>query len=275
MMLTRILHFKNSKPWFRIVSILCCAAFAFSLQAAEVYVVMGQSNAWRLSNLHDGGAGGKVPVHYFAMDCVSEPTAGNYRRIEGVHPNSYGFGLAKTLVDAAQDDVVIIQYARCGAGLWSIEKDGWFVGSHPKKGQVYNDGLYGSFLAYMKHARHKVEKELKLKWKLKGIFWHQGEGDCSDTHIERYESRLFRLFERLRMDFGRRTKIVAGQIRQLSPLTEKVNGALAKWEKTDRYMQVVSGQEFSFESPTDVHFNDEGCFSMGKKMAEAMLAFKK
>ncbi|MFN9917735.1 MAG: sialate O-acetylesterase, partial [Pirellulaceae bacterium] len=168
-------------------------------RAADIYLVCGQSNAWRLGYVapaKEGESG--VSVDYFGMSCTSQPETARLQQIEKISPTTYGSGLANALRQASGRDVVLIQYAVCGSGLKN--PSGWFPGEQPDKGKLHDAGIYGSFSRYMAYVRRQVE-ELGIEWKIKGLFWHQGESDVKTPPAE-HELNLQHLFARFRQDFG-------------------------------------------------------------------------
>jgi hypothetical protein len=240
-----------------------------SVYAIDVYIVAGQSNGWRISTLAQGGGKLKGKIHYFGMKCVSEPTQGRFRTLTGLNEKTMGSVLGKSLSDISSDDIVFIQFCRCGAGVWDKRKQGWYPGDDPKNGKVHDDGLYGCFTQYIKHARGVVEHKLKLKWEVKGLFWHQGESDSRAEHVGKYEDRLGNLFYRFRNDLGANLPIVIGPVRELNDLNKKINAITKKMADADANMAVIDVKGLTFESPTNVHFNRAGCHEMTRRMAAA------
>jgi hypothetical protein len=241
------------------------------VQAVDVYIVTGQSNGWRISSLSPGPTKGAGTIHYIGMGCVSEPTKGAYKKLQGVR--GMGTGLAVALSKLSNDDIVFIQYCRCGAPTWEKSVKSWFPGDNPPKGETYDEGLYGRFLQYIGNARTTVELEHKLTWNLKGLFWHQGESDSGEPHAATYETRLRHLFYRFRSDLGKDLPIVTGQVRELNDGNRAVNAAIRRIAAADPLTATVEVQDLAFEADKNgnknVHFNGKGCHSLGERMAAA------
>ena len=70
------------------------AALAAWVHAVDVYIVAGQSNGWRMSHLAAGAQSEGPAVHYFGMDCVSEPDGSTMRTLSSLSAGTMGFGLA-------------------------------------------------------------------------------------------------------------------------------------------------------------------------------------
>ncbi len=237
--------------------------------ATDVYMVIGQSNGWRLSSLADFPAdptGGEVL--YFPMACGNRPETTELQVIRQLHPSCQGLGLAERLLkQAGGADIIFLQYCVCGASLG--DEINWYPGEDPAAGVVNDNGLYAKFLKYAANAREQVAA-LGHDWDVKGVFWHQGEAD-SNVKAAQYEANFRHLVERLRLDLGDGVPIVAGKIRSLSERAKLVNAALDAVAVSDSNLAVVEVDDLPSESPTDVHFNTEGCHQLGQRLAEAFL----
>ena len=243
--------------------------------AIDVYIVAGQSNGWRISHLRQksGGAGGQK-VHYFGMKCVSEPIRPDVEPVlTALDHSTMGAGLAEGLLDLSNNDVVFVQYCRCGAGLWNRAANGWWPGGDPPAGKVHNDGLYGSFLKYVTHCRQVIEQQRGLDWELKGLCWHQGESD-SNRPVADYGRDLEHLFWRFRHDLGEALPIVVGHIRELNDGDRAVNMLFDRLASADPLLAAVPTRDLPFapdrDGIPDVHISREGCHELGRRMALAL-----
>jgi hypothetical protein len=283
-MFPRISSFMVSQPPNRrtAMPILRLAALALltatATHAVDVYIVAGQSNGWRISQLRPGNAKGAGTIHYVGMHCVSEPTKGSYKKLEGV--SGMGTGLATSLSKLSNEDIVFIQYCRCGAGTWNKAVNGWHPGDDPRNGKTFDEGLFASFQKYVAHARGVVENDLKLKWEVKALFWHQGESDSVPKIAEGYEKRLDDLFYRFRQELGEDLPIICGQVRQLNDNTKIVNDSINRLAADDPLIATIEVQDLSFEKPgkngkPNVHFNGPGCHKMGERLAAAYAKLRK
>jgi len=242
--------------------------------AVDVYIVAGQSNGWRISSLAEGAEAeaAEHKVYYFGMDCVAEPEKSKLQVLESLSPKKMGYSLAASLRELSGDDIVFVQYCRCGAGVWNKTDKGWYPGDNPQDGKTHDAGLYGKFLKYIAHARRTVEKEHDLAWNVKGLFWHQGESD-SRTAPDDYEQNLKNLLWRFRHDLGKDLPMVAAHIRELDDGDRKINATLDRLAKQDPRMAVVPSNDLKFapdrDGKPDVHFALEGCLELGRRMAKA------
>jgi hypothetical protein len=241
-----------------------------SAKALDVYIVAGQSNGWRLSTLAQDAKGQPDPynVYYYGMHCVSEPDKSAFAVITSLSQNTMGYGLADGLRNLSDDDIIFIQFCRCGASIQDHSIKGWYPGDDPAGGIIHNEGLYGQFLKYMAHAKRSAEQDYNFSWDVKGLFWHQGEGD-SNYPADQYETILPKLLWRFRADIRPDLPVVAAHIRALNDERQAINEALDRVAAADKNFVVVPSNDLSFEDETNVHFNKPGCHNLGKRMVEA------
>jgi len=177
----------------------------------DIYLVLGQSNGWRLGRLEAGAQKLDHRIYYFGMECATRPESARLQVFNQINPAVYGFGLADSLVKRAGRDVVIVQYAVCDSSLQGVAD--WYPGGAPAEGRANQDGIYGSFARYVSDVRRQVES-LGFEWKISGIFWHQGESDGGIASAA-HQQNLQNLFWRFRQDFGSAVPIVTAHIRDV------------------------------------------------------------
>lgn len=249
--------------FLRIAPILLLTNVALS---ADVYIVAGQSNGWRLSHLAGVPGEAASPIYYFGMDCSSRPDTARLTEIKALHPSVSGTGLAEALRKHSGKEIVFIQYCVCGTSLGDVSN--WYPGEDPLNGKTNDEGLYGSFTKYLADAKRQVEAH-GLEWTVKGLFWHQGESDVKRSSAE-HQKNLTHLLARFRQDLGADLPIVAGYIRDLDEGSRGINLALDAVAKSDPYFAVVGLEGLPFESDTDVHVKPEGCLILGERMVVAI-----
>ncbi|MFV1994490.1 MAG: sialate O-acetylesterase [Verrucomicrobiales bacterium] len=263
------------KPLALAIAALLALAALQSALALDVYIVAGQSNGYRLSSLGQGDPAkpDEHKVYYYGMQCVSEPEESEFTVLESLSKKRMGYGLARSLRELSDSDIIFIQYCRCGSGVWDKSEKGWYPGDDPANGKVHNGGLYGKFLKYLAHAKASAEKDYGLTWNVKGLIWHQGESD-SNLPASQYEATLPRLFWRFRHDIDPGLPIVAGHIRELNDGRKAINRALDKLAAKDPLFVVVPSNDLEFaadhEGKPNVHFALEGCETLGRRMAAAL-----
>ncbi len=242
----------------------------------EIYLVLGQSNGWRLGRLEAGAQKTDHSVYYFGMECTTRPESARLQVLNQLNPAVYGFGLADSLVRNAGRNVVIIQYAVCGSSLQGAAD--WYPGEAPADGRANHGGLYGSFARYVSDARRQVEA-LGFEWKISGVFWHQGESDAGIASMA-HQQNLQNLFWRFRQDFGADVPIVTAHIRDVGDGARGVNRALDGIGASAPRVIVVTSSDLPFEpKPTakgapNPHFATAGCQTLGERMASALRRMK-
>ncbi len=247
----------------------CCLSSAW---AVDVYIVAGQSNGWRMSHL--AGAEGKGPaVHYFGMNCVSEPDSAVLKTLPDLGQGAMGYGLAKALRDASGQEIVFVQYCRCGAPVSAQTANSWFPGEDPANGKTFDGGLFPKFEKYLQSARAQVE-EKGLTWEVKGLIWHQGESDvASDPAV--YERNLRHVFAKFRSLLGSQLPIAAGHIRDLGEKQKRVNATIDKLAAEDSLLVAVPLDGVTYEpdgkdGTPNVHIDRPGCHILGAKLAAGL-----
>jgi hypothetical protein len=252
---------------FRFILLALAIASATFAGEADIYIVAGQSNGWRLSSLAAAPGKDSHMIHYFGMACGSRPTAAKLQQIDHVNPKTSGAGLATALLQQSKKDIVFIQYCVCGSSLNDVAN--WQPGEDPLQGKVNDAGLYGCFSQYLADARRQLEA-LGIKGKVRALFWHQGESDVR-VPPERHKANLQRLFARFRQDLGQDLRIVAGHIRELDQRSRGVNQTLDAIASADPLTTVIPLVDLEFESATDVHIKPASCIKLGQRMADSLL----
>jgi len=245
-------------------------------RAADVYVVTGQSNGYRLSSLAQGTTPipGGHKIYYYGMECVSEPESSVFQVLTGLNPNSMGTELALRLVEQSDDDIILIQYCRCGAPLTKLGPTSWYPGLDPKTSAPYAEGLYPKFINYIASAKKAAEETLQLTWEMKGLFWHQGESDVAEPNATAHKEMLATLFSRFRRDLREDLPIVCGEIRPLNDGAQRINSGMAELADSDPLTSLAVTSDIESPSvptnPGDVHFRLEACQEIGRRFATAL-----
>tara|TARA_R110002072_G_scaffold273219_4_gene433818 strand:+ start:8053 stop:10380 length:2328 start_codon:yes stop_codon:yes gene_type:complete len=242
----------------------------------DVYVVAGQSNGFRLSSLAQGNKPipGGHKIYYYGMECVSEPVRSTFKVLTGLHPGSMGTELALRLVEQSAGDIIFIQYCRCGAPLTTKTAISWFPGAAPADGELFDGGLYPKFQSYIAHARQSAAQDHQLSWRIKGLFWHQGESDASPALASGHQKALQNLFWRFRQDLGQDLQIICGEIRPLTVGARVINAGMAALAEADPRTSLVVTSNIEMPSnpsrPGDVHFGLPACREIGQRFAREL-----
>ncbi|QDU91439.1 Carbohydrate acetyl esterase/feruloyl esterase precursor [Pirellulimonas nuda] len=161
-------------------------------QNVHLYLLIGQSN---MSGRGEMSPSDRLPVAgVYVLDSdnhwkqAAHPLHFDKPKIAGV-----GLGIDFATQMRMSDPSVTIGLVPCAVGGTSLKQ--WSKGGE----------LYEAAVARTKHAeQHGV---------LRGILWHQGEGDCGEKSASTYAQRLARLIADLRSDLGQPTlPFVLGEI---------------------------------------------------------------
>lgn len=239
----------------------------------DVYIVAGQSNGWRMSHLAAGAQSEGPAVHYFGMDCVSEPESSTMRTMSSLSAGTMGYGLADALRRRSDGEIVVVQYCRCGAPVTASAQNSWFPGEDPENGKVFEGGLMVRFERYLKSARQQVEQSGRT-WEVKGVIWHQGESDVPSDKVI-FERDLRNVFKRFRSLLGADVPIVAGHIRDLGERQRAVNDVLNRLAGEDPLLTTVGLDGVTYEGDDkngnpNVHMDRAGCHTLGRSLVKAL-----
>jgi hypothetical protein len=104
--------------------------------------------------------------------------------------------------------------------------------------------------------------------KLKGIIWHQGEGDCDPLRVDMYLGRLEMLIFGIRDEFDDPTiPLIAGQVYE-NENRHAFNEMILQLPDFIRYTGVATSEGTSTKDGT--HFNSESAIIMGDRYAVEM-----
>ncbi|MBN1290354.1 MAG: sialate O-acetylesterase [Candidatus Latescibacteria bacterium] len=181
--------------------------------------------------------------------------------IAGVGP---GLTFGKTMADKNPNIRIGLIPCACGGSAISHWKTG--VLFEQTKSYPYDDAL--------KRAKIALKDGV-----LKGILWHQGEGDSNEESAGLYEQRLAEFITILRNDLGSQdVPFIAGELGQFflkdRPEANIVNEALKRLPERVNNTAFVSSQGLT---PKDdgVHFDTESARELGRRYAEAMMRLEK
>jgi hypothetical protein len=114
---------------------------------------------------------------------------------------------------------------------------------------------------------------------LKGIIWHQGEGDSIEESSPVYEQNLVSFVNRIRKDLGLPdVPFIAGQLgeflREEHAFARVVNDVIIRLPEFVDNAAVVDSKSLTVMSD-DVHFHSVSAREFGKRYAAAMLKMEK
>lgn len=181
--------------------------------------------------------------------------------IAGVGP---GLTFGKTMAGHKPDIRIGLIPCACGGSSISVWKAGaWFeqTQSHP-----YDDAV----------ERAKIAMKDGV---LKGILWHQGEGDSNEESAGLYEQRLDEFIRTLRKELGSPdVPFIAGEMGDFFVNTRAeakiVNNALARLPQ--RVGTTACVNSYGLTAKEDgVHFNAESARELGRRYAGAMIRLER
>lgn len=113
---------------------------------------------------------------------------------------------------------------------------------------------------------------------VKGILWHQGESDTNSQIIPGYDQRLEKLFAMFRSTCDNPTlPILVGELGAYSenPIHwNLINEAIHRYSEKDLNIRVIATGDLSPKEDR-IHFNATGQRTMGERMAEQFMSFRK
>ena len=226
----------------------------------DLYLLIGQSNmAGRgtieaqdtvtdpnvfMLNKENKWVPAKSPLHF------DKPMAGT------------GLGLifGKTLAQKSKRQIGLIP---CAVGGTSISQ--WMPNAYDK---VTNTHPYDDAIRRTKIALQNGQ--------LKGILWHQGEGDASKERVPLYEQRFDSLLLNLQKELQVNTSklpIVVGELGRFyiekNPKAKEVNQVLKHISKTHPNITLVSSKGLTHKGDT-VHFDAASQRELGERFARKM-----
>ncbi len=189
----------------------------------------------------------KEPLHFY------EPTMAGL---------DCGLSFAKALIGNCPDDVSILLIPAAVGGS-NIRQ--WLGDSVHRSVK-----LLGNF-----KAKAALAKQYGT---IKGILWHQGEGDANEKGMPVYKENMQKLFAIFRADAGKKKlPIVLGELGAFNLNAAKqfkqINQIIGEYVSADKNTAVISTSDLNHKGD-NLHFNAAGQREMGKRYAAAMLKFR-
>ena len=240
-----------------LIALAAAQAFTDESKGMDLYLLVGQSNM--------AGRGALTPENRVSADRVFKLDAdGKWRKAdEPIHfdKKSAGAGLAasfaRTMADRDKD--VTIGLIPCAVGGTRIDR--WV-----ESGDLWSNAVKRTRIALKSGT-------------LKGILWHQGEGDASPACAPLWGARLASMITSFRREFGD-VPFVAGELgwyledfrtqRKTKPLWREINAQLHSLEGKISGYRVVSAE--GLKPNRDIlHFNTEALREFGRRYAAAFI----
>jgi hypothetical protein len=248
---------------------LLVAAFTAAVCAAgegyDLYLLVGQSNMAGRGKVDEESKRAHPRVFMLTKDGAwapaTDPLHFDKPSAVGVGP---GLAFGKAMADAnPQAKIGLIP---CAVGGTAISR--WTPGAADPvtKTHPYDDAIRRAKLAQKDGV-------------LKGIIWHQGEGDRGAEPVKLYAGRLTELIERLRKELNAPdAPFVAGELAAFKePDRESIarfNAVVQGLAKTAKRYACVSATGMAHRGD-QLHFDTASARELGKRYAAAMLELQK
>lgn len=119
------------------------------------------------------------------------------------------------------------------------------------------------------HAVEATKAALATGGELKGILWHQGEGDSGEGLLPKYPAKLKELVANLRQDLGiKNLPVVYSQLGQWKPNYSAFNEMILKQPGNIKNTACVKTD--GLKNFDTAHFNSDAQRELGKRYATAM-----
>lgn len=224
----------------------------------HLYILMGQSNMAGRGPLTEAYKSmGHERVRMFDKHQqwlpAAHPLHFDKPKVAGVGPGlSFGIAMAEAYPDAT------IGLVPCAVGGTAITK--WAPGVYDKPSDTYpyNDAV----IRIMEAMKYGV---------VKGVIWHQGEGDSNPEAASLYMDRLTEFIQRIRTVVGNPSlPFVVGELGRYRKNYEAVNKQLPKLPDAVPNTRVVSSEGL-WHHGDGTHFDSPSASEYGRRYAVGML----
>ncbi len=225
------------------------------LENLDIYLVIGQSNMAGRAEIRQEDQGPLDHVFLFTgnrdLPWVKANNPLNrystVRKVMSIQRLSPAYAFAKTMADAQPDkEIGLVVNAKGGTKIVQ-----WMPGTE----------LYESAI----EQAHKAEEYGKIK----GVIWHQGEGDCDSLRIPMYLGRLEILINAIREEFDDpKLPFVAGQLFE-NERRKPFNSMLLYLPKFIRHAGVARSEGTGVTDGT--HFDAESATLLGQRFGQEII----
>ncbi len=246
---------------------------ARSSKEYDVYLLIGQSN---MAGRGQMTAEDRQPIEgVYLLDrdgnivpaCAPLNIYSTVRKKPGVQKFSLGYAFAQEMAKKSRRKILLVVQARGGTGIRLWLKDAERVKYDEKHGD--EPELWGQEMPQFFSETVRRTKQALRYGRLKGILWHQGEGDSGEKTAALYVDRLCSFVADLRDSIGVTSKVpfVCGEVCREYARAMNINLELNRAAKLIPNAHCVSSEGCPAKSDK-VHFSREGCLILGKRYAE-------
>ncbi|MBT6765454.1 MAG: sialate O-acetylesterase [Prolixibacteraceae bacterium] len=223
-------------------------------ESLDIYLVIGQSNmAGRATIREEDKKSIERTFLFTGNDTTPWVVATNplnrystTRKVMRMQRLSSAYSFARSMTaENADKEIGLVMNAKGGTKIVQ-----WLPGT-----ELYNEAI------------KQTHKALEYG-KLKGVIWHQGEGDCDPVRVDMYLGRLEILINAIREEFHDLTiPFVAGELFE-NEKRHAFNEMILQLPGFIRYTGVVNSEGTSVVDGT--HFDSESAIIMGNRYADEM-----
>ncbi len=186
---------------YLLYSILCGLLIGGEVQAQQLFLLAGQSNAngqgdYNKSNLYSSNLAFEYDVLKDAVKPLKDPVGQKWKLLETANTGTILPAFAHSFTNLTQQKVILLTASRGGSSCNKKAELGTY-GTWDKEGELFNQAI------------EKTDKAiLKTVSKLSGIIWMQGERDANAINDgkltgQEYKTSLISLIKRFRLHYGK------------------------------------------------------------------------
>ncbi|GAA4447582.1 sialate O-acetylesterase [Ravibacter arvi] len=229
----------------------------------DLYLLIGQSNMAGRGKLDSAAVLEREGIWVIQADnswtAAKDPVHYDKPKMVGIGP---GLAFAEEIRKASGRPIGLIPCAVGGSRL-----DDWATGRRHEQTGIY---AYDAMLARVKEAQKRG--------RLKGILWHQGEGDSTPELAAVYGQKLSAFFERLRKDIGaEKVPVLIGTLGDFyvrkNPRAADINKIIEGFPVPGDHIYVVSSSGLT-DLGDGTHFDGPSARELGRRYAEQYLKIK-
>ncbi len=231
----------------------------------DLYLLIGQSNMAGRGKIDPAGNRERDGIWVIQADNrwkkAKDPVHYDKPAVTGVGP---GMSFAEKIREARPDKVIGL--IPCAVGGSRI--DDWAPGQKHEQTGIY---AYDAMLERVKNAQKSG--------KIRGILWHQGEGDSTPERSVVYDEKLKAFFKKLRKDIGaKKVPVVIGTLGDFyvkkNPAAAAVNQVIEAFPLENKRVYAVSSSGLT-DLGDETHFDAASARELGRRYAERFLSVSK
>ncbi|HLT86088.1 MAG TPA: sialate O-acetylesterase [Sphingobacterium sp.] len=235
--------------------------FAQQNKDMHIYILMGQSNMAGRGQVTEQYAIQQHPRVRMLNQAGEWVTAVHPLHFDKPSIAGVGPGLTFGITMAEANPDITIGLVPCAVGGTSIAT--WVPGIYDKATHTHP----------FDDAEQRIRKAMETG-NVKGIIWHQGEGDSNEKSAEVYLDNLQKLIQSVRVLVGDpELPFVAGQLARYRDNYQLINKELDKLEAVVPHAAVVSSEGL-WHKGDGTHFDSPSASELGRRFAEGMLSLQ-